>query len=61
MFEDFEGYQFLDIGLSMTFARNFRSESNIALTKRSYYEKIRKRQLESGRGRYVKGGSEAKA
>ena len=56
VFEDFEGYQFLDLGLSMSSAKNFRSESNIGLTKPRYFEKLRQRQLEGGRGRYVKGG-----
>ena len=55
-FEDFEGYHFLDFGLSMTSAKNFRRESNIAQTKPRYLEKLNRRQLEGGRVRYAKGG-----
>lgn len=57
VFEDFEGYHFLDFGLSMSSAKNFRSEANIGLTKPRYFEKLRQRQLDGGRGRYVKGGA----
>lgn len=56
VFENFEGYDFLDFGVSLSNARNFRDQKNIGAYRRGYFDELIARQTGGGRGRYIKGG-----